>query len=364
MTTHTNPQQPATEPDHVVRRSGRPATRTNSLFSYLRLAFRRGVLFTAIQRQMDSDEPLDPEETWRFWTTPNNPLFQLLAVHWPPRRWRRSFLDRMIAQDHALGIEDHYDVSNEFYRLWLDTDSMFYSCARHQSPSNTLEQAQKNKADFLLTLLEPKPGERILDLGCGWGGMLKAVYSVTNDRDNILGISLSPAQVAFVRNELGFRCEYGNFVRYDYQPGTWDKIYSIGSMEHVRPDEIEPLHVMLFRALPPGGRVVHQFFSMDLDPYSTAMLALQQFFPGTLLSTHQHIVNCMTRAGFVIELDTTDDYRPTLRAWFDTLVANKDTALRLVDVHTYNKYLAFFATSCRFFNDGNARLHRMLLTRR
>ncbi len=121
------------------------------------------------------------------------------------------------------GIESHYDVSNDFYRLWLDKKYLFYSCAKFDSPDESLEEAQSNKADYLRRLLDPRAGEKILDLGCGWGGMMKAVYSTTGDKDNLLGISLSPAQVSFVRDKLGFRCEYGNFIRKKYQAGSVDK---------------------------------------------------------------------------------------------------------------------------------------------
>src|SRR5215475_5404862 len=104
----------------------------------LRLAFRRGLLFAEIQRQIDHEQPLDPDNTWRFWTERKNPLFNWLAERWPPRAWRRAYLEGMMRHDHAAGIEAHYDVSNEFYRLWLDQDYMFYSCARFLSPWDTL----------------------------------------------------------------------------------------------------------------------------------------------------------------------------------------------------------------------------------
>jgi cyclopropane-fatty-acyl-phospholipid synthase len=333
---------------------------TSSLAS-AQLAFRRGLFFAGIQHAIDQDEPLDPDAIWRAWTEPRSAVFEFLASHWPPRRYRRRFLERSIAGDHGSGIEAHYDVSNDFYRLWLDREFMFYSCARFESPADSLEQAQRNKARFLLGLLDPRLGERILDLGCGWGGMLKAMSAATGDRESAVGISLSPAQVGYVQDELGLKCEYGDFIMRDYPPGAWDKVVTIGSLEHVRPMEIEPLHRKLYQALPSGGRVVHQFFSLDRDPHSTAMVALQHFFPGTVLSRHEDVLQAMRLAGFTIELDTTDDYRPTLRSWFDNLVASKEPAVRLVGPRVYNKYLVFFAASWRFFNDGNARVHRMLL---
>ena len=144
-------------------------------------------------------------------------------------------------------------------------------------------------------------------------------------------------------------------------PGSCAKICTLGSLEHVRPHEIESLHQKLYHALQVGGRVVHQFFSADTDPFSAYMVGMQHFFPGTMLSRHEEIAAAIRRAGFRIAIDVTDDYRPTLRAWFDNLVANRDAAIRLVGVRIYNKYLVFFPASWSFFANGQSRLHRLLL---
>jgi cyclopropane-fatty-acyl-phospholipid synthase len=340
-----------------ARPTGKPPWR------YLKLGLDKGALFATIQYFSDRDVVLDADTTWRFWTQPANPVFDFLARQWPTYGRRRALLKRMMSQTHAIGIEAHYDISNAFYRLWLDRDWMFYSCAKFDSPSDSLEQAQGNKAQLLLSLLEPRAGEKILDLGCGWGGMMKAIIQVTNDRHNLLGLSLARAQVDYVRNVLGLACAHANFISTDYAPGSCAKICTVGSLEHVRPHEIEMLHAKLYRALPRGGRVVHQFFSTDADPHSTYMVALQHFFPGTVLSRHSRIVGAIRRCGFRIAVDVTDDYRPTLRAWFNNLVANQEAALRLVGTHAYNKYLTFLPASWRFFADGQARLHRLLLVK-
>jgi fatty-acid desaturase/cyclopropane fatty-acyl-phospholipid synthase-like methyltransferase len=345
---------------HDVKQS-RAAARHRTLFAYAKLSVRRGPLFAALQYFLDSGDLLDPKETWKFWTEPAHPWFEAAARAWPPLGQRRAFLDRMLRRDHADGIAAHYDIAPAFYRLWLDREYMFYSCAKFDSPADSLEQAQKNKAGFLLDLLQPRPGERILDLGCGWGGMMKAILAQTNEKDRLLGLSLSQAQVAYVAEVLGLPCAYANFVSKDYPRGCCDKLCTVGSLEHVRPHEIETLHHKLFQALPRGGRVVHQFFSADANPLSTYMVALQHFFPGTVLSRHDRISAAIRRAGFRIAVDATDDYRPTLRAWFDNLAANLQAAVGLVGVEVCNKYLVFLPASWRFFADGQARLHRLLL---
>ena len=108
-----------------------------------KLAFAMGPLFARLQYYLDKEEPLDPEATWKSWTRPSS-LQHHLALCWPPRGRRRAILDRMLSQDHADGIEAHYDISNAFYQLWLDRDFMLYSCAKFDSPADSLEQAQRN----------------------------------------------------------------------------------------------------------------------------------------------------------------------------------------------------------------------------
>jgi len=114
---------------------------------------------------MSSESPLDPVENWTFWTEPKNRMTKFLARNYPPDFARRRILRPMLAQDYAVGIESHYDISNYFYKLFLDKEFMFYSCARFLSAGETLEDAQRNKAQLILSLIDPKAGEKILDLG-------------------------------------------------------------------------------------------------------------------------------------------------------------------------------------------------------
>ena len=97
----------------------------------------------------------------------------------------------MLDRSHAAGIEYHYDLPTAFYRLFLDQSFMFYSCADFNSPRDTLEQAQLNKANHILSLINPKAGERILEFGCGWGSMMRHIYDATGDKNNLIGYTLS-----------------------------------------------------------------------------------------------------------------------------------------------------------------------------
>ena len=209
----------------------------NQLLRHLALlpeALLYGPSYAGLQYIIRAPRPLDPEWTWRFLTRPLPPVVHWLWNHYPPTFVRRCLLALKMRQAHQVGIEDHYDVSNAFYELFLDKKYMFYSCADFATDRETLEQAQTRKADFLLDLVQPRAGEAILDLGCGWGGMMRRIVEATGDRANLVGYTLSKAQHAYVRERFGLNVELKNFITCDYPPNHFDKIYSIGAWEHVR----------------------------------------------------------------------------------------------------------------------------------
>jgi cyclopropane-fatty-acyl-phospholipid synthase len=309
-------------------------------------------------------EPIEAEHVWRFFTRKQAWPAQLFVDHYPPHYQRRWALARFLKRSHAEGIEYHYDVSNDFYALFLDRRFMFYSCADFHSPNDTLEQAQLNKANHILALLDPKPGEKIVELGCGWGSMLRHVHAATGDAENLSGFTLSREQERYIRERLGLKATLADFEEADYGVAAYDKIYSIGAFEHVRPDDLLALYRKMHAALRPGGRAVLHFFSLNgSDRLPTSMVGSQFFFPGSVLSLHADHLAHAKAAGFTLTHDSEHDYRPTLRAWFDRLVENRDKAHALVGVQVVNKYLAFFASSWAFFDLKKATLHRLVLVK-
>jgi cyclopropane-fatty-acyl-phospholipid synthase len=267
-------------------------------------------------------------------------------------------------QDARKGIAAHYDVSNDFYKLFLDKKYMFYTCADFDRGDETIEEAQTNKANFIFNLLDPKPGEKILELGCGWGAMLKRIYESTGDKDNLYGYTLSSEQVAYNEQHNGFHVKFQNFVEADYPEASFDKIYSIGAWEHVRPHETQRLMPKLYRALKPGGRVVHHFFCRFSESLPASAIVSQIFFPGSINASFRFHRKVFEDAGFRVTRLSVHDYRPTLRAWFDRLVANRDEAIKLVGVETYNRYIVFFPASWRYFDDGIGTVFRFVLEKR
>jgi len=308
-----------------------------------------------------SPRPLEAEATWQAVAGRRSPFIEWARNEWPPAFCRPWLLARKQREDARLGIAAHYDVSNEFYELFLDKKYMFYSCADFRSPDDTLEDAQTRKADFIFKLIDPRPGERILELGCGWGSMLKRIYEATGDKQNLFGYTLSREQAAYNLAHGQFNVEFQNFLTADYRPEFFDKIYSIGAWEHVRPQEEGPVLEKLFAALKPGGRLVKHFFCRLTDRMPASAIISQIFFPGAVNSSYRFHLRNFEAAGFLPTHQSIHDYRPTLRAWFDNLVANRERALELVDVQTYNRYLVFFPAAWRYFDDVTGALFRFVL---
>ena len=323
-----------------------------------------GPAYAYLNYKIRSPQPLDHTTIWDELTQELPPVADWVRTSWPIRPLRSLLLRAKMKQDHVLGIAAHYDVSNDFYELFLDKKYMFYTCADFHQPDETIEQAQQHKADHILGLIDPKPGQKILELGCGWGPMLKRIHEQTGDKENLHGLTLSKEQVAYNDQHNGFNVEFDNFITRQYEPESYDTIYSIGAWEHVRPNEIAPLCKKLYAALKPGGKLVKHFFCRVPDPLFATAICSQLYFPGSIGSPYRAQIKAFEGAGFRITHRSIHDYRPTLRAWFDRLVENRERALELVDVQTYNRQLTFFPVSWRYFDDGLGMLVRWVLEKK
>lgn len=227
----------------------------------------------------------------------------------------------------------------------------------------TLEEAQENKAAFIYDLLEPRAGERILDLGCGWGSMLRYIAERTGDASGLVGYTLSANQSSYLTGHFEFDIRVKDFTREDFGRNTYDRAYSIAAWEAIRPQEANAVLARIYAALKPGGRFVNHFFCRLQDAEHTAALTAQLYFPGHAPLSYRAHVKAFERAGFRIVHTSAHDYRPTLRHWFERLVAHREEALKLVDVRTYNRYITFFPVSHRYFDDRIGVLFRFVLVK-
>ncbi|MDJ0620426.1 MAG: class I SAM-dependent methyltransferase [Calothrix sp. MO_192.B10] len=312
-----------------------------------------------------NNTPLDASVVWEGLTQPENPLFHWLSDHYPPPVIRKLLLNIYAnSRDRIAGVSEHYDISNEFYQLFLDRRYMFYTCADFVCDTDTIETAQERKANYILNLVDPQPGERILDLGCGWGSMMKKVYETTGDADNLVGYTLAQEQIRFIQDTYGFRAEFKDVVTTEFEPESFDKIYSVGCIEHIPVRHLLPVARRLAQTIKPTGRIVHHFFCQLSEAPPTRLFALGvKMFPGAELTSLQHHLKVFDQAGLHIAHQSIHNYRPTLRAWYDRLVEHQDEAIKLVGVHNYNRYLCYLADAWRLFDDRDLVLTRFVLQR-
>lgn len=319
-----------------------------------------GLLYAIANNRTHASTPLEPLENWNFWTKPKPDWLLSLAKNTPSAAKRKHYLEAMLTRDHASGIEAHYDVSNDFYALFLDQKYRFYTCADFHHDEDTLEAAQTHKAQYLRTLLNLSGNEKILDLGCGWGAMLKYLQE-TGHEGELAGFTLSKEQLAYGQNTLGFDISLSNFITEPFKNSPYDRIFSIGALEHVKPAELKTLYQKIYNALSPGGLSVHQFFSFEHEAYPASAIMLQLFFPGSLLVIHRHHIEAAKSAGFKVTHDSVHDYKPTIKAWYNRLAENRDKAIALSGLEVYNRYMTFFPSAWMFFQQNEAKLHRIVL---
>ena len=319
----------------------------------------RGLLYAIANYRIHTPLPLEADENWDFWTRPRSSWFEYLSRAYPPEFKRKAYLEAMLMQSHAEGIEAHYDISNEFYALFLDTKYQFYSCAEFLSDEETIEQAQENKAKYLLSLLNLSGHEKVLDLGCGWGAMMRFLRD-SGHCGELNGLTLSREQLTY-NQKLGLKVFLTNFISDPWENAPYERILSIGALEHVRPKELRSVYQKIYDALAPEGLAVHQFFSFEREPYPALAILLQIFFPGSLLAMHRDHIEAAESVGFKISHDSVHDYKPTLRAWYERLIANQEKALSIVSLEVFNRYMTFFPVAWLFFDYGEARLHRIVM---
>ncbi|MEO1126084.1 MAG: class I SAM-dependent methyltransferase [Cyanobacteria bacterium J06635_15] len=312
-----------------------------------------------------SSTTLNEQAVWCQLTQPEHPFIKWISDHYPPAPFRKLLLDAsVVIQDRLAGVSKHYDISNDFYKLFLDQKYLFYTCADFINDTDTIEDAQENKANYILDLIDPQPGERILDLGCGWGSMMKKVYGTTGDSENITGYTIATEQIRFIQETYGFRAEFKDLVTAEYEPESFDKIYSIGFVEHIPINQLLPVARKLAKAVKPTGRIVHHFFCQLSDAPPARLLGLGiQMFPGAELTSLRHHLKVFDQAGFNIVHQSIHNYRPTLWAWYERLTQHREAAIRLVGIEIYNRYLCYLADAWRLFDDRDLILTRFVLQR-
>lgn len=271
-------------------------------------------------------------------------------------------------------IHFHYDISDDFYRLFLDPE-MQYSCGYFTAWSNGIEQAQVDKLDHICRKLRLKQGERFLDVGCGWGGLI--AHAVRHYGVIAHGVTLSTNQHDFATRkmrDLGIADRVTIELK-DYRllTGTFDKIASIGMYEHVGIANYPDYFGKLKSLLRPGGILLNHGITRRAKADKSRFrkirpenrLILKYIFPGSELDHIGHSVESMEAAGFEIHdvEGLREHYAQTTRLWCQRLSARKDEAIALVGEAKYRLWVAYLAGVSFAFKNGTIRLFQTVATR-
>ncbi|MEU7553785.1 cyclopropane-fatty-acyl-phospholipid synthase family protein [Streptomyces sp. NPDC044571] len=267
-------------------------------------------------------------------------------------------------------ISHHYDVGNEFYERVLGP-SMVYSCA-YWSPGSTLERAQRDKLDLVCRKLGLRPGERLLDVGCGWGSM--ALHAAREYDVHVTGITLSREQAVYARKRiaeegLADRVDIRVQDYRDVKDGPYDAISSIGMAEHVGAERYRGYARTLHALLPPGGRLLNHQIARRPEPDEEAY-RMDEFidayvFPDGELSPLGSTVGELERAGFEVrDVEALrEHYGLTLRAWVARLERHWDECVRLTSPGRARVWRLYMAASALGFERGRLGVNQVLAVR-
>lgn len=290
-----------------------------------------------------------------------------------------AFTGNLTGANRAAGenqefIQFHYDLTNDFYELFLDPE-MVYSCAYFTDWENDLATAQHDKLDMICRKLRLQPGERFLDIGCGWGALIS--HAAKNYGVKAHGITLSQEQLNLAKEKvrrLGLDGQVTvELIDYIELTGTYDKIASVGMYEHIGLDNIPSYMRKIRSLLSEDGLFLNHAISRRAkrrslwpDRLRPEQRALAKYiFPGGALDDIGNTVQQMERAGF--EVHDVEAWRMhyarTCTLWHDRLVEQKGAAIAIVGEAKYRIYVAYLAGCAISFQRGTARLFQTLASK-
>lgn len=287
----------------------------------------------------------------------------------PPRAPRLKGRVHSRRRDQAA-IRYHYDTSNEFYSLFLDS-RMLYSAGHFCRPDDDLDLAQERKLDRICRLLDLHPGERFLDVGCGWGGLI--IYAAQKFGVDALGITLSERQAQLARERIGraglegrCRVEIRDYRDLD-RSRAFHKIASVGMIEHVGAAELPTYFRAVARLLAPGGKFLNSGITRPpAEPAQRQGSFTEKYvFPDGELETIPQTLQAAEDAGLELRLaeNVRQDYALTLRHWVRRLEAHAGEARRIAEDVSYRIWRLYMAGSAARFADGELYLLLALFTR-
>ncbi len=291
----------------------------------------------------------------------------------PLQRSLRTFLKRVrkFHQHNTISnarsnVAHHYDLSNDLYRLFLDQD-MHYSCAYFSSPDDTLDVAQQNKIRHIAAKLDLKPGQKVLDIGSGWGGM--AMFLAQHCDVDVLGVTLSKEQQSLATErarERGLQ-DRVKFELMDYRhvEGPFDRIVSIGMFEHVGTDHHQEYFSKINSLLAPNGVALVHSIGRKGQPGPTSAWIRKYIFPGASSPALSETCTAIEKAGlWVTDIEILRlHYADTLLAWDQRFQKNREKITDLLDERFCRMWEFYLIISEMSFRNGKHMVFQIQLSK-
>ncbi|MGW8188958.1 MULTISPECIES: SAM-dependent methyltransferase [Sphingomonas] len=282
-----------------------------------------------------------------------------IAALWDQWNWARR---------SKRNVAHHYDLDGRLYDLFLDADRQ-YSCAYFVDPGDSLERAQAAKKAHIAAKLALAPGQRVLDVGCGWGGLALHLHAVAGV--DVLGVTLSEEQLAVARARAAAAgvADRVRFELVDYRAveGRFDRIVSVGMLEHVGLPHYRAFFDKVADLLTPDGvALIHTIGRAD-GPGATDPWTAKYIFPGGYAPALSQLMPAIERSWlWATDIETLRlHYAYTLEEWYARAVAERDRIVRLYDERFHRMWLFYLAGAiCAFRNDGHVNYQIQLARRR
>lgn len=263
-------------------------------------------------------------------------------------------------------IHRHYDISNAFYRLWLD-ERMVYTCAYFPTPNASLEEAQVAKMEHVCRKVGLRPGERVIEAGCGWGAL--ALYMARQYGVSVRAFNISHEQIVYAREQaraqgLSDRVE---FIEDDYRnvSGQYDAFVSVGMLEHVGLDHYPALGRVIDRCLPPQGRGFLHSIGRNAPEHLNAWIE-KRIFPGAYPPSLREMLTVIEPFGFsVLDIENLRlHYAATLRQWLVRFERSVERVAAMFDDRFVRAWRLYLAGSIAAFSTGSLQLFQVSFARR
>jgi len=278
-------------------------------------------------------------------------------------RWSRAWGNTLAGS--RQNIQHHYDIGNDFYRLWLD-DEMLYTCAYFPEPDLSLEAAQVAKMDLVCRKLRLKGGERVVEAGCGWGGLARHMAQRYGAR--VRAYNISGEQVAYARARARAEGIEGvEYIEDDYRniTGECDIFVSVGMLEHVGPNNYRRLGAVIDRTLSAEGvGLIHSIGQDVAEPMSEWLD--KRIFPGSYTPTVREMMEIFEPYAFcVLDLENLRlHYAKTLEHWLERFEAHAPQVAQMFDASFVRAWRLYLSGSIANFTTGSLELYQLLFTRR